>query len=177
MYNSARGFLAQEFSDSPDVVEMIVGILAGFCDLHIHFQVGVKNHTQVSHWRHRCDLILPHMNEWYVYAFKLLFTSYKYTEDKAQYQNFFGLALQILRQGIYLHFYSSKYIVLTTISYICHLWHTTQQQHYFISHHIYSSSFVTLTWVHRGTSSIIRAQEHAGKTKKSGQILCTLDIS
>ena len=76
MYNRARGFLAQEFSDSPDVVEMIVGVLAGFCDLHIHFQVGVKNHTQVSHWRHRCDLILTHMNEWYVYAFELLFTSY-----------------------------------------------------------------------------------------------------
>ena len=55
---------------------MIVGDFAGFCDLHIHFQVGVKNHTQVSHWRHRCDLILTHMNEWYVYAFELLFTSY-----------------------------------------------------------------------------------------------------
>ena len=76
MYNLARGFLAQEFSDSPDVVEVIVGVLAGFCDLHIHFQVGVKNHTQVSHWRHRCDLILTHMNGWYVYAFKLLFISY-----------------------------------------------------------------------------------------------------
>ena len=76
MYNRARGFLAQEFSDSPDVVEMKVGVLAGFCDLHIHFQVGVKNHTQVSHWRHRWDLVLTHMNEWYVYAFELLFTSY-----------------------------------------------------------------------------------------------------
>ena len=76
MYNRAHGFLVQEFSDSPDVVEMIVGVLVGFCDLHIHFQVGVKNHTQVSHWRHRCDLILTHMNEWYVYAFELLFTSY-----------------------------------------------------------------------------------------------------
>ena len=76
MYNRARGFLAQEFSDSPDVKEMIVGVLAGFCDLHIHFQFGVKNHTQVSHWRHRCDLILTHMNKWYVYAFELLFTSY-----------------------------------------------------------------------------------------------------
>ena len=49
MYNRARGFLAEEFSDSPDVVEMIVGVLAGVCDLHIHFQVGVKHHTQVSH--------------------------------------------------------------------------------------------------------------------------------
>ena len=49
MYNPARGFVAQEFSDSPDVVEMIVGILAGFCDLHVHFQVGVKNHNQVSY--------------------------------------------------------------------------------------------------------------------------------
>ena len=76
MYNRARGFQAHEFSDFPDVVEMIVGVLAGFCDLHIHFQVGVKNHTQVSHWRHRCDLILTHMNWWYGYAFELLFTSY-----------------------------------------------------------------------------------------------------
>ena len=42
MYNRARGFLAQEFSDSPDVVEMIVGVLVGFCDLHIHFKVESK---------------------------------------------------------------------------------------------------------------------------------------
>ena len=42
MYYHARGFLAQEISDSPDVVEMIVGVLTGFCDLHIHFQVRVK---------------------------------------------------------------------------------------------------------------------------------------
>ena len=75
MYNSARGFLAQEFSDSPGIVEMIVGVLAGFCDLPIYFQVGAKNHTQVSHWRHRCDPILTHTNECYVYAFELLFTS------------------------------------------------------------------------------------------------------
>ena len=68
--------MAHEFSGSPDVLEMIVGVLAGFSDLHIHFQVGVKNHTQVSHWRHMCDLILTHMNEWYVYALELLFTSY-----------------------------------------------------------------------------------------------------
>ena len=40
--NHARGFLAQEFSNSPDVVEMIAGVLADFCDLSIHFQVGVK---------------------------------------------------------------------------------------------------------------------------------------
>ena len=46
MYNCAHGFLVQELSDSPDVIEMIVGVLAGFCDLHIHFQVGVKNHTR-----------------------------------------------------------------------------------------------------------------------------------
>ena len=46
MYNRARGFLAQEFSDAPDVVEMIVGVLAVFCDLHFYFQVGVKNHTR-----------------------------------------------------------------------------------------------------------------------------------
>ena len=57
---------------TPDVVGMIVGVLAGLCDLHIHFQVGVKNHTQDLHWYHRCDLILTHMNKWYVYAFQLL---------------------------------------------------------------------------------------------------------
>ena len=56
MHNRAHGFLDQEFSDSPDVVEMIIGVLACFGDLHIHFEVGVKNHTQVSHWRHRYDL-------------------------------------------------------------------------------------------------------------------------
>ena len=75
MYNSARGFLAQELSDFPGIVEMIVGVLAGFCDLPIYFHVGAKNHTQVSHWRHRCDPILTHTNECYVYAFELLFTS------------------------------------------------------------------------------------------------------
>ena len=76
MFNCARGFLVQEFSNFPDGVEIKVSVLTGFYDLHIHFQVGVKNHTQVSHWRHRCDLILTRMNEWYVYAFELLFTSY-----------------------------------------------------------------------------------------------------
>ena len=30
MYNRARSFLAQEFSDSPDVVEMIVGVQQAF---------------------------------------------------------------------------------------------------------------------------------------------------
>ena len=71
--------MAQEFSNSPDVVEMRVGVLTDICDLHIHFQVGVRNHTQVSQWHHRCGLILTHIDKsfiWYVYAFELLFTSY-----------------------------------------------------------------------------------------------------
>ena len=42
MYNRARGSLAQKFLESPDVLEMIVGVLAGFCYLHIYFQIGVK---------------------------------------------------------------------------------------------------------------------------------------
>ena len=76
MYNRARGFLAQEFSDSPDIVEMIVGVLVSFFNLNVHFPVVVKYHIQVSHRCHRCNLILTHMNECYVYAFELLFTSY-----------------------------------------------------------------------------------------------------
>ena len=38
MHNRVRGFLAQEFSDSPDVVEMIVGILA---PTHIYDTRGI----------------------------------------------------------------------------------------------------------------------------------------
>ena len=73
---NAHGFLVQEFSYSPDVVQMVKGVLVGLCDLFIHFQVGVKNHTQVSDWYLTWDLILTHMNKFYVYAFELLFTSY-----------------------------------------------------------------------------------------------------
>ena len=42
MYNRARGFLAQEFVDFLYGMELIAGVLAGFCDLHIHFWVAVK---------------------------------------------------------------------------------------------------------------------------------------
>ena len=64
MYNRVRGFLAQEFSDSLDVVEIIVGVLAGFCDLHTIFKLESKSHpgfalsSQV--WSD------PHSHEWMV---------------------------------------------------------------------------------------------------------------
>ena len=47
---------------------MMVGNLTRLCDLHIHFQVWVKNHTHVSHWHHMCDLILTHMNKWCMFT-------------------------------------------------------------------------------------------------------------
>ena len=40
--SSQFGFLAQEFYNSLGGLEIVVSISVGFCDLHIHLQVGVK---------------------------------------------------------------------------------------------------------------------------------------
>ena len=49
MYNRTCGFLAQEFSDSPDVVEMIVGLYHVIMLYNVSYHVIIDHITQRVH--------------------------------------------------------------------------------------------------------------------------------